>query len=98
MDQILFVDPARLRLGAGRFQGADPAKLQRQLSQFGRSLAGMPPLWVLETSDGEYVINNGVTRATRAARFVPGKLIPIIVIQRVAFPGAALPMIQDRLP
>jgi hypothetical protein len=98
MDRIFFYDPARLRLGAGRFQGADPRKLQTQLSLFGRSIDGMPPLWVLETIDGEYVIMNGITRATRVARFSPGTQVPIVVIQQVKIRGAALPMISDRLP
>ncbi len=39
-----------------RRQGADPAKLQRQIALFGRSAVGMPPPWVYEASDGVLVL------------------------------------------
>src|SRR5208282_5596380 len=35
-----------------RRQGADPTKLARQISLFGRSAVGMPPPWVYEGTDG----------------------------------------------
>ena len=37
------VDPRELRVPPSRRQGADPAKLGRQISLFGRSALGMPP-------------------------------------------------------
>jgi hypothetical protein len=50
------VDPATLRLPNERRDGADPAKLQRQIARHGRSLIGMPPVLVYRGSDGELVI------------------------------------------
>lgn len=46
------VDPRELRVPPSRAQGADPAKLQRQIALFGRSAMGMPPPWVYEGTDG----------------------------------------------
>jgi len=66
------VDPAELRVPGARKQGADPAKLARQISLFGRSSDGMPPLWVYEAADSVLVLYNGVTRATRVAKLSPG--------------------------
>jgi hypothetical protein len=40
------VDPATLRLPSERIDGADPAKLQRQIARHGNSLTGMPPVLV----------------------------------------------------
>jgi hypothetical protein len=42
----LDVDPRELHLPAPRSGGADPAKLHRQIAQFGKSIVGMPPIWV----------------------------------------------------
>jgi hypothetical protein len=71
---FLDVDPRTLRLPTSRRSGADPFKLQRQIAQFGTATRGMPPLEVSRGSDGELVINSGVTRATRMARLLPGTL------------------------
>lgn len=98
MDKIIYVDPSQLRIGAGRHQGADPEKLQKQLSRFGRSLDGMPPLWVSRAKDGELVIMNGITRATRAARFCPGELVPVVVIDKIKSGAAHLPTVRELMP
>jgi hypothetical protein len=50
------VDPQDLRVPSSRPQGADPAKLQRQIAHFGRSSAGMPAPWVYEAADGVLVV------------------------------------------
>jgi hypothetical protein len=71
------VDPRELRLPPSRAAGADPLKLQRQIAQFGTSTAGMPPLWVYEAADGALVVYNGVTRATRVAKLLPGLLVRV---------------------
>ena len=70
------VDPATLRLRRERIDGADPGKLQRQIARHGRSLAGMPRVLVYRGTDGELVLSDGVTRATRAAKLCPGSVIP----------------------
>lgn len=65
------VDPRDLHVLSSRPQ-ADPIKLQRQITRFGSSVVGMPPLVVYEASNGVLVIYNGVTRATRIATLAPG--------------------------
>lgn len=91
------VDPRELRLPSGR-RGADPFKLQQQIARFGSSSAGMPPPWVYEASDGVLVVYNGVTRATRIARLVPGATIRVEVVGRLRRPYAGEPKIGDLLP
>jgi len=81
MREFIVVDPASLYLPPGiRSQGADPAKLARQIARHGNSLDGMLPLEVIRGRDGHLRINDGVTRATRAAKFRPGELVPAEVI------------------
>lgn len=83
MPEFLEVDPAELHLPPGRSQGADPGKLARQISRHGRSLAGMPPLQLVRGRGGRLRINDGVTRATRAAKLCPGALVPAEVIETI---------------
>jgi hypothetical protein len=98
MSDFRDVDPRELRLPSARQQGADPAKLQRQISLFGRSTDGMPPLWVYEAADNVLVVYNGVTRATRAAKLAPGTLVRVEVIGRLPRNCASRPTIGDVLP
>jgi hypothetical protein len=72
-----------LYLPPSRNQGADPGKLARQIAKHGSSLDGMPPLELIRGKDGHYRINDGVTRATRAAKFRPGQVVPAEVIQEL---------------
>jgi hypothetical protein len=58
------IDPRTLHLPWSRRDGADPAKLARQISLYGASTQGMPPPFVYRGTDGGFVINDGVTRAT----------------------------------
>ena len=92
--EFLEVDPAGLHLPGSRRDGADPYKVQRQLARHGTSIAGMPPIEVSLGTDGELVINNGVTRA---ARYLPGTLVPVEVIDTLPIPGAQFPTIGDLL-
>jgi hypothetical protein len=92
------VDPRTLHIPSSRPTGADPFKLQRQIAQFGASSAGMPPPWVYEGTDGELVIFNGITRATRIAKFAPGTLIRVEMIGQLRAASASLPTIGDLLP
>lgn len=92
------VDPRELRVPSSRPQGADPAKLQRQIARFGASAVGMPPPWVYEGTDEELVLFNGVTRATRIAKLAPGTLIPVEVIGNMQAAFGGLPTIGDLLP
>src|SRR3954462_15180737 len=91
-------DPRELRVPPSRRQGADPANLQRQISLFGRSAAGMPPPWVYEGTDGVLMLYNGVTRATRIAKLAPGTLICVEVIGKLPRAYASDPKIGEVLP
>ncbi len=58
----------------------------------------MPPPWVYEGTDGELVIFNGVTRATRVAKLTPGKQIRVEIIGQLRAAFASLPTIGDLMP
>src|SRR3972149_3327697 len=92
------VDHRELSVPPSRPQGADPAKLARQIFLFGRSALGMPPPWVYEGTDGVLVLYNGVTRATRIAKLAPGTLIRVEVIGKLARAFAGEPRIGELLP
>lgn len=98
MADLRDVDPGELRVPPSRRQGADPAKLHRQIALFGRSAVGMPPPWVYEGSDGVLMLYNGVTRATRIAKLAPGTLIQVDVIGKLPKAFASDPTIGDVLP
>jgi hypothetical protein len=95
--QFLQVDPARLHLPGGRLQGADYLKLQRQVAKYGASIVGMPTLEVKRGSDGELVIYDGVTRAARVAKYLPGTPIPVEVTGQLAGPVGGLPTVGDSI-
>jgi hypothetical protein len=97
--QVFFdVDPATLRLPNERIDGADPAKLQRQIARPGNSLTGMPPVLVYQGSDGELMLSDGVTRATRAAKLCPGEMIPAELLVTLSRSVGHLPTVQEKLP
>jgi hypothetical protein len=75
-----------------RFLDVDPRDLRVTSSRL------QAPIWVYEGSDGVLVITNGVTRATRIAKLVPGLTVPVEVIgtKRRAF--GHLPKIGGILP
>ena len=52
----------------------------------------------LPRPDGELVIFNGVTRATRIAKLAPGKLVRVEVIGHIRRAGAIFPRIGDLIP
>jgi hypothetical protein len=58
----------------------------------------MPPLEVLEGSDGELMIWNGATRATRVAKFLPGTPVVVQVTGKVKNAIAGYPTVGDNLP
>jgi len=81
MGEYLEVDPGELYLPPSRREGADPGKLARQIARYGDSLDDMPPLQVVRGRGGHFRINDGVTRATRAAKLRPGENVVVEVIQ-----------------
>jgi hypothetical protein len=95
--EFLEVDPATLHLPGSRRDGADLKKLQRQIARHGRSTDGMPPLEVKRGSDGELVIFDGVTRATRVAKFLPGTAIVVEVTGTLRSPVGGLPTVGEKL-
>lgn len=95
---FLDVDPRTLRLPGSRRLGADPVKLHQQIAQFGASVQGMPPLEVSRGTDGELVINNGVTRAARVAKLLPGVAVRVEVIDDLPIPVGLFPSVGDLIP
>lgn len=95
--EFLSVDPASLHLPGSRREGADPEKLQRQLARYGRGIVGMPPIEVQRGNDGELVIFDGVTRATRVAKFLPGIPLLVEVTGNLNGPLSDLPIVGERL-
>lgn len=99
MAEFIDVDPGELHLPRSRHQGADPSKLARQIARHGASLDGMPPLELTRGKDGHLQINDGVTRATRAAKLRPGVLVRAEVIQELPrLDVAKWPKVKERLP
>ncbi len=98
MSEVFQIDPRGLRLPPSRSDGADPGKLQRQISRHGDSIDEMPEIWVYQCTDDELVIYNGVTRATRAAKLMPGQMVSVRVIGRLPVRGASQPTVEERLP
>src|SRR5438309_1233493 len=91
------LDPAELRLPSSRAGGADPYKLQRQIAQHGTSITGMPPLLAYEGSDGVLELVDGVTRATRVAKLLPGTTVRVEVLGKLRQPKAHSRRIGDAL-
>ena len=99
MPEFIDVDPGELYLPPSRSQRADPGKLARQIAKHGTSLDGMPPLQLVRGKGGHLRINDGVTRATRAAKLRPGVLVPAEVIQELPkLDVARMPKVKDLLP
>jgi hypothetical protein len=97
--EFLDVDPRTLHLPPSRFSGADPAKLMRQLSKHALSTVGMPPPWVARDANGRLKLMDGVTRATRVAKYLPGTLIRVQVTEEEPNEDYSQhPTIGDTLP
>ncbi|WP_165068615.1 hypothetical protein [Paludisphaera rhizosphaerae] len=58
----------------------------------------MPAIWVQRGVDGELVISDGVTRATRVAKLLPGVLVRVEVIGDLKVPVGHYPTVEERLP
>ena len=98
MARFLDVDPRTLHLPTPRWDGACPIKFSRQFSSFGLSTVGMIPPEVVEDPEGRLMIMDGVTRATRVAKFLPGQSIRVQVTDSVRYSVANYPTVADRLP
>jgi hypothetical protein len=58
----------------------------------------MPRLVVYRAADGELVIYDGVTRATRVAKLLPGQTVPVEIIGDLPSPASHYPTVEDQLP
>jgi hypothetical protein len=97
--EFVQIDPRKLRLPRSRAQGADPVKLQRQIAKHGNSTQGMPHPWVSRDKNGELQILDGVTRATRVAKLLPGQEITVEVSDEASgMDYSTLPLLGDHLP
>jgi hypothetical protein len=92
------VDPRELRLPSAFGSGADRMKLQRQTARFGTQVTGMPAILVREGADGALLVMDGITRATRVAKLLPGTLVCVEVVSASSRPFGGLPKIGDHLP
>jgi hypothetical protein len=95
--EFLQVDPATLHLPSSRRDGADPIKLLRQFSKYGKSIDSMPVPEVKRGSDRELVIFDGVTRATRVAKYLPGTMMTVEVTGDLSRPVGGLPTIGEKI-
>jgi hypothetical protein len=97
--EFIQIDPRTLRLPPGRVDGADPGKLARQISRHGRSIDGLPPPLVVRGKNGELQLIDGVTRATRVGKLLPGQPITIEVIEtRPKLDLSRYPTVGEKLP
>ncbi len=96
--ECLDVDPRTLHLPPSRASGADPIKLARQIAQFGSAVRGMPVVWVYRGRDGALMIYDGVTRASRVAKLLPGTPIRVEVVDDLPAACGQLPTIGDYVP
>jgi hypothetical protein len=58
----------------------------------------MPVVEAYRGTDGELVIYNGVTRATRVAKLLPGQTIRVEVVDDLKTPVGQLPTVGEKLP
>ena len=97
--EFLEVDPRKLRLPRSRLDGADPTKLQIQIHKYGKRTDGMPPLQVHRDKNGELMIMDGVTRATRIAKLLPGITVTAEVTRdRANADFTRLPTVEEKMP
>jgi len=97
--EFLQVDPRKLRLPPSRRDGADAVKLQRQIAKHGKKTDGMPPLIVHRGKDGELMIVDGVTRATRVAKLLPGQELTVeVAAERPNKDFTNFPTVEEKLP
>jgi hypothetical protein len=67
-------------------------------SRHGKSTQGTPTAPAYRGTDGELVSFNGVTRATRVARQLPGQMIRLEIIDDLSAPVGPWPTVGDKLP
>ncbi len=80
-------------------EGADPFKLADQMMKYSKSTEGMPPVQVTKGPNGELMINDGVTRATRIDTYNQidntKQTAPIEIIQETTHNLTGLPTVRN---
>lgn len=95
--EFLDLDPRTLHLPSSRLTGTDPIKLHDQMVRFGSKVTGMPPISAYRGSDGAIMIYDGVTRATRVARLLPGRSVRVEVMRTITRPVGVTPTLGEIL-
>src|SRR4051794_259005 len=96
--KFLTVLPGELRVPSSRRAGPDPLKLADQIGRFGGAAIGMPPVQVTLCANGELMINDGVTRASRIAKLTRDATITVEVIdERPTWSLSHLPRVWEVL-
>lgn len=95
---FLDVHPREFHVPASRIAGADPVKLQRQIARYGKFGSRYAASRSLPWTDGALMLYDGVTRATRVAKFLPGTLVRVEVVDDLKTSVAQFPTIADVLP
>lgn len=95
--EFVDMDPRLLHLPSSRLSGADPVKLHDQVARFGSNVVGMPPVLAYRGSDAALMIYDGVTRATRVARLLPGRTVRVEVMRTIGKPVGHLPLLGETL-
>jgi hypothetical protein len=60
-------------------------------------MAGMPPLEVKRSQDGKLIIYDGVTRASRVAKYIPGARVQVVVTGMLKGDVGGLPTVGEKL-
>lgn len=95
---VRYVLPGGLHCPPERSDGADPMKLQDQFNEFGFAVTDMPPIEVTLGMDGEMMINNGMTRATRCCIVNSEQTVAVEIIEaRPEWDFRRLPTIAESL-
>jgi hypothetical protein len=60
-------------------------------------MSGMPPILVSRGSDGELLIIDGVTRAARVAKLLPGQQVVVEVVAEIRKKVGSFPTVGEKL-
>lgn len=93
--RLIRVKPGELRLPPDR-DSVDSIKLSRQITEFGASNRGMPPVQVTRGAKGELMINDGVTRATRAHLYRKRSITAEIIHESPDVDFGHLPKVKEQ--
>lgn len=93
---VIAIDPRKLLVPSN--MGADPYKLQKQIAKYGNSIVGMPLLVGYETLDGFILLFDGITRATRVAKLLPGRAVQVQIAGKMKVMSTKYHCIEETIP